>query len=210
MMEKAVGRVERERGGAETAGVAVSASGEVLEFGARPLPSERLDLRILSALRRIIRAVDIYSKHLATDYGLTVPQLLCMLKIDELGAPTVKDLAHEIYLNPSTVVGIVDRLEKSGCVQRVRSVRDRRSVRLHLTEKGVELLERAPSPMQEQLTRAIEALPELEALTIAASLDKLLLLMDNSTPDELEVSEMAAEPVLETHTELHEPRLGDD
>jgi DNA-binding MarR family transcriptional regulator len=170
------------------------------------VPKERLDLRILSALRRIIRAVDIYSKRLTTDYGMTVPQLMCMLKIDELGSLTIKELSNEIYLNPSTVVGIIDRLEKNGIMERVRSVKDRRKVRITLTEKGSQLLEKAPSPLQEKLALSIEKLPELERLTIAASLDKLISLMEDSSPEEMSMNQIPHEPVLETSSNLQEQR----
>lgn len=180
-------------------------SGEALEFQSLLVPQARLDLRILGALRRIIRAIDIYSKRLATDYGVTVPQLLCMLKIDELGSLTLKELSQAIHLNPSTVVGIVDRLEKNEIVQRVRSERDRRQVRLTLTEKGRDLVAKAPSPLQDRLASSIEGLPELEQLTIAASLEKIILLMEDNSPEEIGMRDIAQEPVLETGSDLQGP-----
>jgi len=36
------------------------------------------DLRILSALRKIMRAVDMHSRKLEAGYGITSPQLLCL------------------------------------------------------------------------------------------------------------------------------------
>ena len=97
------------------------------------LPRDRYDLRILRSIRQLIRAVDTYSKKLATERGMTVPQLVCMMKIDELGSLSLKQLAEEIFISPSTVVGIVDQLEKHGMVIRERSVRDRRLLRICLT-----------------------------------------------------------------------------
>ncbi|MCG8525186.1 MAG: MarR family transcriptional regulator [Opitutales bacterium] len=169
-----------------------------------PVPKERYDLRILGSLRRIIRAIDIYSRKLASDHGVTVPQLMCMMKIDELGAMTIKKLSEEIYLNPSTIVGIVDRLEKNQILTRERSVRDRRKVRIHLTEKGKTMLASSPPPLEQGLSEAIEALPELEKLTIASSLDKIISLIDKSTPNEIEMHTIPQEPVLETVSNLHE------
>jgi hypothetical protein len=50
--------------------------------GARRRASEKTEeSRILRAIRRIIRSVDIYSHKLALDCGVTVPQLSCLLQI---------------------------------------------------------------------------------------------------------------------------------
>lgn len=178
---------------------------EELETGSIPLPvvpKERYDLRILSSLRRIIRAVDIYSRKLAQNYGVTVPQLLCLLKVDELGPLTIKDLSEEVYLNPSTLVGIVDRLEKAGLFTRQRSVRDRRRIRISLTEAGQEMVAKSPSPLQDTLAGKIDALPELERATIALSLEKILDLMQSEDGELTEVPGKDTAPVLESKSDL--------
>lgn len=166
------------------------------------VPKERYDLRILSSLRRIIRSVDSYSRRLATEYGMTVPQLLCMLKIDELGPLTLKELSREVYLNPSTIVGIVDRLEKSGILTRERSVKDRRRVRISLTDRGKDLVERSPSPLQDSLVRSIEQLPELERATIALSLERIIECIDTPESEAEASSADLAVPVLEGASDL--------
>jgi DNA-binding MarR family transcriptional regulator len=191
---------------------------EDLETASIPLPvvpKERYDLRILSSLRRIIRAVDIYSRRLALDYGVTVPQLLCLLKVDELGPLTIKDLSEEVYLNPSTLVGIVDRLENAGLFTRERSVRDRRRVRISLTAAGNEMVAKSPSPLQDTLAGKIDALPELERATIALSLEKILDLMESGKGSITEVPGKDTAPVLESASDLKSgegisPKLGEN
>ncbi len=163
------------------------------------MPKERYDLRILSAIRRIIRAVDIYSCRLAQEHKVTVPQLMCMLKIDELGAMTIKDLSEEVYMSPSTLVGIVDRLEKNKVLFRERSVKDRRKIRISLTEKGKEMVAKSPSPLQDALADAIEDLPELERATIALSLDRIIEMMETK---KLPMGAADAAPILETGADL--------
>ena len=69
--------------------------------------------RIVTAIRRIIRSVDIYSQRLALESGVTVPQLSCLIRVAESGPMTLKALAESVDLSASTAVGIVDRLEKS-------------------------------------------------------------------------------------------------
>ncbi len=43
---------------------------------------------IVSALRRIIRAVDLHSKYLAQRYGLTGPQLVVLQSLEQRGPQT--------------------------------------------------------------------------------------------------------------------------
>jgi len=168
------------------------------------LPKERYDLRILSALRRIIRAVDIYSRRLAQEHGVTVPQLLCMLKIDERGPMTQRELSEAVYLNPSTIVGIIDRLEKASLFARQRSETDRRQIRISLTENGKRMIERSPSPIQESLRKGIDGLPELQRATIALSLESIIDLIDAKT-DPRVLEDPQAAPVLETSPNLAGP-----
>nr|WP_221773408.1 MarR family winged helix-turn-helix transcriptional regulator [Ruficoccus amylovorans] len=163
------------------------------------VPRGRYDLRILKSLRRIIRSVDVYSRRLAHEHGVTVPQLVCLLKLDELGALTLKELSEEVFLSPSTLVGIIDRLEAHGLIARRRSVRDRRKVRLDLTEKGSALVAASPSPLQDGLAQGLEGLPELERATIALSLEKILDLMEGMPAVETHAE---AAPILETRPDL--------
>ncbi|MEQ9823238.1 MAG: MarR family transcriptional regulator [Puniceicoccaceae bacterium] len=137
------------------------------------------ELRVLSAIRRIARSVDVYSKRVSQRYGVTVPQLICLLRIDEMGSLSIKELATAVNLSPSVVVGIVDRLEKQEYVVRERSIRDRRIVRVLLTERAKALIANSPSPLQENLKAAVGKLPELERATIALSLEKVCALMES-------------------------------
>lgn len=162
------------------------------------IPSERYDLQVLRSLRRIIRAVDLYSKRLKSEYQLTSPQLLCLLAISERGHLTATEIAHKVFVSASTVVGIVDRLERRKLVKRKRDTKDRRIVNIALTELGKRLCENAPSPLQDNLAQALADLPELEQATIALSLKRIVDLM--------EAEHLEAAPILETtHAELRNP-----
>lgn len=125
---------------------------------------------------------------------MTVPQLLCLTKVVEAGSLTVKDIAREIYLGSSTLVGILDRLEKAGHVRRERGVRDRRQVMVTATAAGCALVRRSPSPLQQNLVRALDALPESERAEIARALERVV--------EMLEITQVPAAPILETARDL--------
>lgn len=150
--------------------------------------------RILRAIRRIIRSVDIYSHKLALECGVTVPQLSCLLRVVEAGPMPLKTLADEVDLSPSTLVGIVDRLEKKGLVKRERSTVDRRQVLISATEEGAILASASPSLLQDRLASALDSLPELERAAIALSLERIVDLM--------EIRQVEAAPILDTGVSL--------
>lgn len=155
-----------------------------------PVALARYELRILRSLRRIIHDVDLYSKELAATNRITAPQLFCLLHVVNNGPVSATAIGREVHLSPSTVVGILDRLEEKGLVARQRSHEDRRIVRVTATREGIELARKSPSPLQQRLANALSELPELEQATIALSLERVVALM--------EAPEVDAAPILAT------------
>ena len=154
------------------------------------VPKGSYDLRILQALRRIIRAVDIHSHKLSTQHKITGPQLACLMVVEEEGPLTSSNLAKRVYLSPSTLVGIIDRLEEKRLVERNRSSVDRRQVHISITPQGKQLIVDAPSLLQDTLANALVELPEIEQVSITMALEKLVDLM--------EARHIGAAPLLET------------
>jgi len=54
---------------------------------------------VLIALRRIMRATELYSKQLSKTAGLTSPQLLILAAIARLGDVTIGTIAREVKLS---------------------------------------------------------------------------------------------------------------
>lgn len=112
----------------------------------------------MNHLRRIVRAVELYSREVEAAYGLTGPQLWALWSLAKNGPMALKDLAAAMHLDPSTVVGVVDRLEAKGLLVRERDTKDRRRVRLTLTAKGRALEKKAPHPAQDRLIKGLSGL----------------------------------------------------
>ena len=139
---------------------------------------ETCGLRVLMALRRIIRAVDIYSRKLNSEFNITAPQLICLYSVGRNDGMTLSALANEVNLGVSTVNGIVDRLEVKKLLTRTRSESDRRRVTLSTTLQGREVAKAAPALLQDRLARSLRNLPELEQAAIALSLERVVELME--------------------------------
>ena len=139
---------------------------------------ETCGLRVLMSLRRIIRAVDIYSHKLNNDFKITAPQLICLYSISQKNGLTLSALAREVNLGISTVNGIVDRLESKDYLTRTRSETDRRRVTLCITKQGQDFAKTAPALLQDRLADSLRKLPNLEQATIALSLERVVELME--------------------------------
>jgi len=147
---------------------------------------------VLMALRRVIRATDLHSRHLVKTTGLTTPQILLLQTINRNGELTIGELAHDISLSQATVTTILDRLEKRELVYRKRSVEDKRKVYACLTQAGTWALKNAPPLLQEQFIRQFRELHEWEQTMIISALQRIAQMMDAQDID--------ASPVLDIGT----------
>ena len=147
------------------------------------------DEELLVALRKVIRAIDLRSKQLSKDVGLTGPQLLVMQSVGKEPGIMVRQVADNINLSPATVTSILDRLEIKALVQRIRSTEDKRRVGLFLTEQGQEILQDAPLPFQEHFINRFSKLKEWEQSQMVATMQRIASMMDAEDID--------ASPVLE-------------
>ena len=155
----------------------------------RAVPEDRYDLRILHAIRQVIQRIDIDSRKLAARHQITGPQLMALITVAEGGPISAAGIAKQIYVSPSTLVGIMDRLEAKGLILRRRGLRDRRVVHVTATEAGRALVAEAPYPLQYSLRRALERLSMRQQKQTATSLERLVRLLG--------AEDIEAEPVPE-------------
>ncbi len=139
--------------------------------------STALDESIFHSLRRISRAIDLYSRQLSGRCRLTAPQLVCMRHLlDNPCSPG--QLAASVALSPPTVTGILDRLQARGLVTRTRHPSDGRRLVVELTEAGRGVLATAPKPLQECFARNLARMALKEQQTIDRVLKKMVLMME--------------------------------
>jgi DNA-binding MarR family transcriptional regulator len=129
-------------------------------------------------LRRIVKALENYSLSVEKRFGLTGPQLWALWELGRTGPLALKDLAARMRLDPSTVVGVVDRLAVKGMVTRNPNAADRRRISLVLTEKGTELLRSAPHPAQGHLLAGLEGMDRERVESLHEALRMLVGVLD--------------------------------
>lgn len=124
-------------------------------------PKSGLDYGILTGLLgyRLRRSQAEVFRHFAETVGasgISPGQFGVLVLIKENEGLSQSALAKGFGIERSTMVAVIDALEKRGWVKRVASKRDRRSYALSLTKAGRALLERV-TPEVEAHERAIAA-----------------------------------------------------
>jgi DNA-binding MarR family transcriptional regulator len=131
---------------------------------------------ILINIRKIVRALNLESKRILKEFGVSIPQLLCLgyLSGQDAYKATHKDVAGYLNLNSSTVTGIITRLEKKGYVARLPKMGDKRVTYIALTSKGFHVLDNTPGLLHDLLTHKLPELPPDTLVQIDKSLEILV------------------------------------
>ena len=99
-------------------------------------------------------------------YGVTPGQYGVLRCLWDEDGQTVRQIADRLYLDASTMTGILDRMEQRGLILKQTDPRDRRALQILLTPKGRDLqapLEHAIDAANEQVLQ--ELVPaEVESL----------------------------------------------
>ena len=137
-----------------------------------------ISTEVLATLRKIIRAMDMHSKHLMKTYGLTGPQIMLLREINAHEHINVSQLAKKVSLSQATVTSIIDRLETKEYVIRTRSKTDKRRVVLAVTNSAVQKLGSEPSVLQEKFVERFNHLADWEQSLIFSSLQRIAAMME--------------------------------
>jgi DNA-binding MarR family transcriptional regulator len=129
---------------------------------------------VVNDLRRLFKAIQVYSKAILKTSGLSGPQLWALSVLNHASGLSLNELSERLFAHPSTVSGIVDRLVGKRWVRRERDPDDGRGVRLFLTLAGRRIVRRSPPPVQAGLARALDAMPPRQLQKLRQSLDLLV------------------------------------
>ena len=106
------------------------------------------------------------------DLSLTQVRLLGVLR-DR--TPKMAELAQFLGLDKSTVSGLVDRAEKRGLVERLRSVaKDGRSIQVALSARGQHLAATVAEQVARELSPLTEALPAVDRRRMSELLTRIV------------------------------------
>lgn len=124
------------------------------------------------------------SKRMQASLGLTGPQRVALRVLGRRPGISAGTLADILRLHPSTLTGILHRLERRGLVRRTRDPDDRRRTRLALTPRGRRVDLPAHGTVEAVVERALARIPAARlqpAREVLAAVAAALL--EESTPD---------------------------
>ena len=105
--------------------------------------------------------------------GVTTAQWRVLLRLAREPGLKQVELAERLDVEPITACRIVDRLEESGLVERLRDPDDRRAWRLELTAKAEPLVTRLGSIAEDMSAEAFADLSEHEIETVRSYLARI-------------------------------------
>ena len=145
---------------------------------------------IVESIRRLVRAEYLDSQKMSKQYGLTGPQSLVLRLLIKKGALSSADLSRQMYVTPSNITGIIDRLEKKGLVERIRKQGDRRVALITLTESGQELGKTIPDPIEKKIVYQLADLEPEHLQILAMAMNQILNLIDTKGAEETSLEEV--------------------
>lgn len=150
----------------------------------------------LIAIRRILRATELYGRELARAAGLTAVQIRVLQIVAENGFATPKDISRRMGVSQATMTALIDRLAGKGMVERQRSAADKRQTNVVMTEAGAKAVRDAPDPLQQRYVKQFEAMADWEQAMVVAALERVAAMLDASGIDAspvLDVGEFGGE-----------------
>jgi DNA-binding MarR family transcriptional regulator len=109
--------------------------------------------------------------------GVTARQATLLWLVKRSPGLSLAELAAEEGISPPALSGHVDRLERAGLIERIRSSEDRRRVGLGLTDEGQRLLRRVRARRTTWLAEHLRALDQAELESIEAAIPALKQLL---------------------------------
>jgi len=99
----------------------------------------KIDQLVTYQMGVVTHFIDNYQSHHLSDYGLTRAQAKVLYLLNHYGDSLQVELQKRLYIQASTVNGIIDSLLKSQLVRKEDSKVDRRTKVISLTAKGKRL-----------------------------------------------------------------------
>ncbi|GBC59188.1 MarR family transcriptional regulator [Desulfonema ishimotonii] len=142
------------------------------------LKNESVIKEIVGAIRQLYRGVYLDSCKMSRRFGLTGPQGNVLRTLIQHGPLSSAELSRKLFVTPSNMTGIIDRLENKGLIERVRKQGDRRVILIRLTEKGMQLGNNVPDSIEKKLISGLADLEHEEVGNLLKAINQILCLVD--------------------------------
>jgi MarR family transcriptional regulator, organic hydroperoxide resistance regulator len=130
----------------------------------------------------VAHGLDSTSKRMRAELGVTGPQRLVLRLVGHYGQLSPGALAELLHIDPSSLTGILQRLESAGLLRRARDPVDGRRAILTLRKKGRDLNARRARTVEESVRRALSSLSHAKIEAARDVLKTLANELDDTAP----------------------------
>jgi DNA-binding MarR family transcriptional regulator len=131
-------------------------------------------LTFMQVMWALVHALDARSKRMAQELGVTGPQRLVLRIVGARPKISAGAVAKTLRLHPSSLTGVLRRLEDRGLLQRRSDPKDARRALLSLTRPGTTINSRRAGTVEAAVSRAIGRLGERELVAAQRVLQTLI------------------------------------
>lgn len=132
-------------------------------------------LQFMQKLWDLAHALDVRSKRMAKQIGVTGPQRLVIRVLGQTADLTASEISRTLGMHPSTLTGILARLERQGALERRVDEHDRRRVRFRLTPRGAQIDRERKGTVEAAVRRALGRVNDTAIEVAVRLLDTLTL-----------------------------------
>ena len=131
-------------------------------------------LNFMQRLWAVVHELQSISKRMDARLGITGPQRLVVRILGRRPGLSAGELAAVMHLHPSTLTGVLRRLEARTLVERRVDPGDARRVLLHLTASGKRLDQKRSGTVEDGVERALARVSRRQATTASEALHILM------------------------------------
>lgn len=136
-------------------------------------------LAFMQGLWAVVHRMERLSKQMGAAAGVTGPQRLVLRLLRLCPGTSAGDLAAALHLHPSTLTGVLKRLEAQGFVTRTVDPADRRRTVLVLTPAGRRASREARGTVEAAVAAALESAPGAHRVATRRFLERLADALDH-------------------------------
>jgi DNA-binding MarR family transcriptional regulator len=142
-------------------------------------------LEIDRELRYVSSIIKQKGREILAHFPITPPQFLALQWLNEEGDMTIGELSSKMFLACSTTTDLIDRMESNELVERIRDTNDRRVIRIHLKEKGQQIILEVLDARREYMGLILKNFSEKDVIDLRRTLEILHIEMNQDRSSNL-------------------------
>ena len=139
--------------------------------------------KLIESIQELIRTAYIYPLKKSKACDLTLSQNKVVKILAANGSLSSAELSRKLFVTPSNITGIIDRLEKKKLVERIRKKNDRRIYLISLTEQGKEIEEFLIDPYEQKIGANLKKIKPERVEELASAVRQIISLIDEKPTD---------------------------